>query len=170
MARELVLTFHDIFALDDNELGCKSVIEHEIRITDSEPFKEWFRRIPPPLLEEVRTSLRDMLEVGAICPSQSLWCNMVVLVRKKDGSLHFCFDFCSLNVHTKKDSYLLPRIQEALKSMVGTGHFSAMDFKSGFWQVCMAPGLQQYTTFTVGNLRGGFTSSLICPLGCVMPW
>ena len=29
-ARELVLTFHDVFSLDDNELGCMRVIEHEI--------------------------------------------------------------------------------------------------------------------------------------------
>ena len=31
-------------------------------------------------------------------------------------------------------------------------HFSSMDFKSGFWQIKMAPGSQQYTAFTVGNL------------------
>ena len=31
-------------------------------------------------------------------------------------------------------------------------HFSTMDFKSGFWQVRMAPELQQYTMFMVGNL------------------
>ena len=135
VARELVLTFHDIFNLDDNKLGCKSVIEHEICITDSEPFKKRFRWIPSPLLEEVRTSLRDMLEVGAIHPSKSLWCNMVVLVCKKDGSLHFCIDFHRLNVCTKKDSYPLLRIQEPLKSMAGTGHFSTIDFKRGFWQV-----------------------------------
>ena len=47
VARELVLTFHDIFALDDNELGCTSAIEHEIHITDNEPFKEQFIWIPP---------------------------------------------------------------------------------------------------------------------------
>ena len=34
--KELVLTFHDIFALEGNELGCMSVI----CINDSEPFKE----------------------------------------------------------------------------------------------------------------------------------
>ena len=151
LARELVLTFHDVFALDDNELGCTSGIEHEIHIKDSES-RGWFRQIPPPLLEEVRTSLRDMLEAGAICPSQSPWCNMVVLVDKKDGSLHFCMDFNQLNAHTKKDLYPLPRIQEAFKSMVGTGQFSTMDFRSGFWQVHMVPGLQQYTAFTVGKL------------------
>ena len=32
--------------------------------------------------------------------------------------------------------------------MVGTVHFSMMDFKSGFWQVKMAPGSQQYYEFT----------------------
>ena len=81
VARELVLAYHNIFALESNELGCTSAIEHEIHINNSEPFKKRFRCIPPPLLEEVRASLRDMLDTGAICPSQSLWCNAVVLVR-----------------------------------------------------------------------------------------
>ena len=152
-ARDLVLAFHDIFTLEGNELGCTSAVEHEICITDSKPFKEWFRCIPLLLLEEVRASLRDMLDAVAICLSQSPWCHAVVLVRKKDGSLHFCMDFPRLNACTKKDSYPLPQIQEALGSMVGTAHFSTMDFKSRFWQVKMAPGSQQYTAFTVSNLE-----------------
>ena len=93
-----------------------------------------------------------MLEAGAIHPSQSPWCNVVILVWKKDGTLHFCVDFRCLNVRTKKDSYPLPQIQEALESMVGSVHFSSMNFKSGFWQIKMAPGSQQYTAFMVGNL------------------
>ena len=149
---DLVLDFHDIFMLEGNELGCTSAVKHEISITDSEPFKEWFRHIPPLLLEEVRALLSDLLDAVAIHPSQSPWCNMVVLVRKKDGSLHFCMDFHRLNACTKKDSYPLSWIQKALESMVGIAHFSTMDFKSRFWQVKMAPGSQQYTTFTVGNL------------------
>ena len=40
VAKELVLAFHDIFALDGNKISCTSAIEHEIHITDSEPFKE----------------------------------------------------------------------------------------------------------------------------------
>ena len=46
----------------------------------------------------------------------------------------------------------LPRIQEALESMVGSAHFSSMDFKLVFWQIKMAPGLQQYVAFMVSNL------------------
>ena len=71
--------------------------------------------------------------MGTIWPSQSAWCNAVVLVRKKDGGLLFCIDFFHLNACTKKDSYPLPRIQEALESLVGAGHFSCLDLKLGFW-------------------------------------
>ena len=151
--RGLVLAYHDVFTLKGNELGCTSAIEHEIHIKNSESFKEQFWRIPPPLLEEVCASLQDMLVAGAICPSQSLWCNAVVLVRKKDGTLCFCVDFRCLNVQMKKDSYPLPCIQEVLESMAGSAHFSSMDFKSGFWQIKMAPESQQYMAFMVGNLR-----------------
>ena len=163
VARELVLAYHDVFALESNELGCTSAIEHEIHIENDKPFKERFRHIPPPLLEEVRASLRDMLEAGVIHPSQSPWCNVVVLVWKKDGTLHFCMDFSCLNACMKKDLYPLPWIQEALESMVGSAHFSSMDFKSGFWQIKMAPGSQQYTAFMVGNL--GFYEFTHMPFG-----
>ena len=166
VVRELVLAYHDVFALESNELGCTSAIEHEIRIKNSEPFKKWFQRIPPPLLEEVHASLQDMLEAGVIHPSQSPWCNVVVLVQKKDGTLHFCVDFRCLNVQMKKDLYPSPHIQEALESMAGLAYFSSMDFKSGFWQIKMALESQQYMAFTVGNL--GFMSSPACRLGCVM--
>ena len=152
VVRELVLAYHDVFALESNELGCTSTIQHEICIKNSKPFKEWFQHIPPPLLEEVHTSLRDMLEVGAIHPSQSPWCNVVVLVRKKDGTLCFCVNFRCLNTQMKKDLYPLPHFQEALESIVGSAHFSSMYFKLGFWQIKMAPESQQYMAFMVGNL------------------
>ena len=103
--RKLVLAYHVVFTLESNEVGCTSAIEHEIHIENDEPFKERFWCMPPPLLEEVRASLRDMLEVGATHPSQSPWCNVVILVKKKDGTLHFCMDFRHLNACTKKDSY-----------------------------------------------------------------
>ena len=59
-ACELLMEYHDIFSLDDNELGCASQVKHNIKVTNDEPFKEQFRCIPPPLLEEVRTHVNDM--------------------------------------------------------------------------------------------------------------
>ena len=60
-------------------------------------------------------------------------------------------DFCHLNACMKKDSYPLPRIQEALESLVCAGHFSCLDLKSGFWQIKMDESSKQCTAFTVGN-------------------
>ena len=167
-ACQLLIEYHDVFSLDPAELGCTHSTEHTIKVTDDTPFKECFRRIPSLMVEEVRNHLKEMLESGAIRPSQSTWCNAVVLVRKKDGGLHFCINFQHLNAHTKKDSYPLPQIQEALESLVGTGHFSCLDLKSGFWQIRMDESSKQYTTFTVGNL--GFFECNRMPFGlCNVP-
>ena len=151
-AYQLLAEYHNVFSLDPAELGCTHSMEHTIKVMDDTPFKEWFRQIPPPLVEEVWNHLQEMLESGAIRPSQSAWCNAVVLVWKKDVNPWFCIDFCCLNAHTKKDSYPLPRIQETLESLVSGGHISCLALKSGFWQIKMEEMSKQYTTFTVGNL------------------
>ena len=135
--QDLIQEYHDVFLLDKNKLGCTNTVKHKIEIDDSEPFKEHFRCIPPPLLDEVRQHIDEMLEAGAIRPSNSPWCNVVVLVCKKDGGLYFCIDFRKLNAKTKKDSYPLPHIQETLKSLVRARVFSTLDLKSGFWQIMM---------------------------------
>ena len=162
-ACQLLAKYHDVFLLDPAGLGCTHSTEHTIKVTDETPFKEWFRQIPLPLVEEVRNHLKEMLESGAIRPSKSAWCNAVLLVWKKDGSLHFCIDFHCLNAHTKKNSYPLPRIQEALESLVHAGLFSCLDLKSEFWQIKMEEALKQYTAFTVGNL--GFFECDQMPFG-----
>ena len=168
-ACQLLAKYHNVFSLDPVQLGCTHSKEHIIKVTDDTPFKERFRQIPPSLVEEVRNHLKEMLESGTIRPSQSAWCNAVVLVWKKNGSLCFCIDFCFLNTHMKKDSYPLPRIQEVLESLVGTGHFSCLDLKSRFWQIKMDEVLKQYTAFMVGNL--GFFKCDRMPFGlCNAPF
>ena len=128
------------------------VISCALAHIDDKPFKERFQRIPPSMVDEVCAYMKEMLEVGAICASQSPWCTAVVLVCKKDRGLQFCIDFCKLNVRTKKYSYLLPRIQEATESLVGAGYVSCLDLKVTFWQIAMDDASKQYTAFTMGNL------------------
>ena len=89
----MLMEHHNIFSLDKNEIGCTDATEHVIELLDTELFKERFRRIAPPLMEEVREHIQEMLDRGAIHLSQSPWCNAVVLVHKKDGGLWFCIDF-----------------------------------------------------------------------------
>ena len=98
-----------------------------------------------------------------IRPLQSPWCNAIVLVRKKDGTLRFCIDFQHLNARTKKDSYPILRGPEMMESLVGARYFSMMDLKSGFWQVKMSEESHQYTAFMVGSM--GMYEFLRMPYG-----
>ena len=95
--RRLLMEFYHVFSLDKNEMGCTDTTKHVIKLTKSEPFRERFWRITPPLVEEVCEYIQEMLDGGTICPSNSPWCNAMVLVRKKDGTLRFCIDFRRLN-------------------------------------------------------------------------
>ena len=143
-----------MFSLEKNKIGHTKAAEHiiELKDPDAAPFKEWFRRILPPQVDEVREHLKLMLDAGAIQPSSSPWCNAVVLVWKKDGSLRFCIDFRRLNSMTKKDSHPLPKICETLDSLVGAAYFSTFDLTSGFWQVPMVEESKQFTAFMLGSM------------------
>ena len=89
-----------------------------------------------------------MLDVGAIKTSNSAWSNAVVFVRKKKGGLRFCIDFRCLNSLTKKDTFPLPRIHDAINALQGSKYYMTVDLLSGFWQT---QGSKQYTAFTVGT-------------------
>ena len=67
-ARGLLKEYHDIFFLEKQDMGHTKAAEHKIVLKDLDtpPFKEQFRRIPPPQLDEVREHLKLMLDVGVI--------------------------------------------------------------------------------------------------------
>ena len=108
------------------------MVKHNIKLTDDTPFKEPYRRIRPGLFEEVRMHLKEMLDAGAIRESESPNSSNVVLVRKKDGSLRFCIDFCKLNIRTIRDSYNLLRIDDTINTLIGAKYFTKLDLRSGY--------------------------------------
>ena len=153
-ARSLLKEYHDIFSLEKRDMGHTNATKHKIVLKDPDtpPFKKRFRRIPPCQLDKLREHLKIMLDAGIIHSSNSPWCNAVVLVRKKDGSLRFCIDFRKLNSLTVKDSHPLSCICETLESLAGAAHYSTFDMNSGFWQVPMDKESKQYTAFTLGSM------------------
>lgn len=81
---------------------------------------------------------------------------------KKDGSLHFCVDYQQLNHVTHKDSYPLPRVDDALEALAGKKWFSTLDLRSGYWQVKLDEMCKEKTPFSTGN---GLWQFKVMPFG-----
>ena len=64
----LLWEYHNIFSLKKHDMGHTNATKHKIVLKDPDtpPFKERFRRIPPPLLDEVREHLKLMLDAGVV--------------------------------------------------------------------------------------------------------
>lgn len=75
------------------------------------------------------------------------WASPIVLVKKKDGSFHFCIDYRKLNAVTRKDAYPLPRIDDTLDTLSGAQWFTTLDLISGYWQVEVDPADREKMTF-----------------------
>ena len=162
-AKDMLKGNAQVFSKDDMDMGRTNLVKHHIKLTDPAPFKEAYRRIPPQMYDEVKAHIQEMLDLGAIRPSNSPWASAIVLVRKKDGRLRFCIDLRRLNNRTVKDAYSLPRIESILDSLGGAQIFSTLDLKAGYWQVEMAEECKAYTAFTCGPL--GFYECDTMPFG-----
>ena len=146
--KEMLKRNAKVFSKTDMDMGRTNLVKHHIKLTDPAPFTEAYMRIPPQMFDEVKAHIQEMLNLGAIRPSNSPWASAIVLVRKKDGRLRFCIDLRRLNNRTIKDAYSLPNIESILDSLIGAQIFSTLDLKAGYWQVEMAG----YTAFTCGPL------------------
>ena len=160
---KLIEDYQHLFAMNIKELGKTSLVKHEIKLDNTIPFKERYRKIPYHQYEEVRKHLKEMLEIGAIRKSVSPWASPIVLVKKKDGSIRFCIDLRKLNNRTIKDAQSLPRIEDSLECLAGAAIFTSLDLVSGYWQVELTEESKPLTAFTVGPL--GFYECVRMPFG-----
>jgi len=139
----LISSFAHIFATKSDDLGRTSILKHKIE-TNGNPIRQAVRRLPLPKRDEVRKLLCEMRQKKIIAPSKSPWASPIVLVPKKDGSVHFCVDHCKVNNVTHKDAYPIPRIHDTL---AGSKCFSTLDLKSGYRQVEVEEDQQEKTAF-----------------------
>ena len=86
-AKEMLKRNAKLFTKTDMDMGRTNLVKHHIKLTDPFPFKEAYRRIPPQMYDEVKAHIQEMLNIGAISPSNSPWASAIVLVRRKDGNL-----------------------------------------------------------------------------------
>ena len=92
-------------------------------------------RMAPTELKELKVRLQDLLDKGFIRPSVSPWGAPVLFVKKKDGTLRLCVDYRQLNKVTVKNKYPFPHIDDLFDQLKGTGVFSKIDLRLGYYQL-----------------------------------
>jgi hypothetical protein len=61
----------------------------------------------PTELNELKTQLQELLDIGFIQANNSPWGEPVLFVRMKDGTHRLCIDYRHLNKIAMKNKYLL---------------------------------------------------------------
>ena len=90
---QLLTEFADVFAVSSDDLGHTSLVSHKINTGPSQPIRQPARRLPLHKRAEADLLNQEMLQKGVIEPSSSPWVSPIVLVKKKDGTTHFCVDY-----------------------------------------------------------------------------
>ena len=124
----------------------------------------------PIELKELKLQLKDLLDTMFIQPSISSWVDLVLFVKKKNGTLRICIDFRQLSNVTMKNKYPLPRIDDIFDKLQGSSFFSKIDLWSCYRQLRVrqedVPKMSFHTkygfyeflvkSFGLTNARAGF--------------
>ena len=87
----------------------------------------------PHAHKHIMTSLiHEMLKEGIICPNTSPFTSPVILIKKKDGTWHFCVDYRGLNAIIVKDFFPIPTIDELLDELTTAKVFTKIDLRSSY--------------------------------------
>jgi hypothetical protein len=82
--------------------------------------------------DELERQCTTMLAPGLIQRSTSVFSSLVLLVKKVDGTWHFCVDYRALNAITIKDAYPTLMVDELLDELHGARFFTKLDLCSGY--------------------------------------
>lgn len=159
----IVREFPEVFPVDLPGAPVDREIEFTIELVPgTQPISKAPYRMAPAEMKELKTQLQDLLEKGFIRPSTSPWGAPVLFVKKKDGTMRLCIDYCELNKVTIKNKYPLPRIDDLFDQLQGARVFSKIDLHSGYHQLKVRKEDIEKTAF---RTRYGHYEFIVMPFG-----
>ncbi|MBW0556660.1 hypothetical protein O181_096375, partial [Austropuccinia psidii MF-1] len=111
--------------------------------------------------ETLRAYISENVEKCFIRPSSSSTGAPVLFVKKNDGGLRFCVDYCKLNTITRKNRYPIPPMNQLLTIFNGSTMFSKIDLRGAYNLLRIKEGDEYLTAF-----RTKYGSYAIWPYQC----
>nr|GEX74024.1 retrotransposon-related protein [Tanacetum cinerariifolium] len=106
-------------------------IDHRIHLyPNTKPINVHTYRYPHYQIGEMEKLVNGIVNQGIIRVSHSPF--SVLLVKKKDGSYHFCVDYRALNEVTFKDKFPIPTAYEMFDDLGGAMVFTKLDLRAGY--------------------------------------
>ncbi|GJZ49322.1 putative reverse transcriptase domain-containing protein, partial [Tanacetum coccineum] len=114
------------------------LVDDEILRVHEERVEESIKALKNAKMDESKISdisvVREFFE-GFIRPSHYPWGAPVLFMKKKDGSMRMCIDYCELNKLTVKNRYPLLRIDDLFDQLQGARYSSKIDLRFGYHQL-----------------------------------
>ncbi|MBW0497639.1 hypothetical protein O181_037354 [Austropuccinia psidii MF-1] len=119
--------FDVFFKVKAEKLPPHHACDHHIELEGSLPPVGVIYSLSKQESDTLRAHISENLEKGFMRPSSFSKGAPVLSVKKKDGGLHLCVDYCKLNAITRKNKYPVPPKNQLLNVFNGSSIFSKID-------------------------------------------
>ena len=138
--------FPDTF---DGQVGLFEGEAHLKLSPEAQPVQLPPRAVPQSVMPALKKELDKMEREGIIrpCPETTEWVHNLVVVVKKNGTLHLCLDTRSLNRYLTRNVHYTASWEDAQHSFTNGQFFSTLDPKSGYWTKQLDKQSQILTAF-----------------------
>uniref|UniRef100_A0A2N9HGT5 Reverse transcriptase domain-containing protein n=1 Tax=Fagus sylvatica TaxID=28930 RepID=A0A2N9HGT5_FAGSY len=148
---DLLHEYKDVFAWDYDEMLeiDSGLVAHSLNVElGTRPVVQPKRTFHTKVEAQITQEMKKLLAVGFIKPIQHpRWLSNIVPVKKKNGQIRYCVDFCNLNKACLKEEFLLPNMDLLIDSATGHAMFSFMDGFNGYNQIRMSTKDAEKTAF-----------------------
>jgi len=144
---DLVNAYPTVF--DESEVGTLPGVQHLQVNPEAAPKKAPVRRVPFAVKDDIEAELESLTARSILkqVHEPTDWESNPVFPRKPTGQVRVCIDPRDLNKALKRETYLMPTLDDALPLLGKARVFTVLDLKNGYWHVKLDEESSFLTTF-----------------------